>query len=146
MPHFMIVLIPYTNSLNLSWIKKCLCLRNMESKKCKCLQRKVKCVGHIVSEEADAENSEKVVDWTIPTNAKVGQFTSFSGYYRVCIKIIYSSYAAARVGNTFNKSQNGLPLETKNTQNHENRRLGLTESLHSQHWSLRGKSGCWFIV
>ena len=28
-----------------------------------------------------------------------------------------------------NKSQKGLPLETKNTQNHENRRLGLIESL-----------------
>ena len=31
-----------------------------------------------------------------------------------------------------NKSQKGLPLETKNTQNHENRRLGLIESLHTQ--------------
>ena len=28
------------------------------------------------------------------------------------------------------KSQKRLPLETKNTQNHENRRLGLIESLH----------------
>ena len=37
-----------------------------------------------------------------------------------------------------NKSQKGLPLETKNTQNHENRRLGLIESLHMQHYSLRG--------
>ena len=27
----------------------------------------------------------------------------------------------------------GLPLETKNTQNHENRRLGSIESLHMQH-------------
>ena len=32
-----------------------------------------------------------------------------------------------------------LPLETKNTQNHENRRLGLTESLHMQHCSLQGR-------
>ena len=32
----------------------------------------------------------------------------------------------------------GLPLEKKNTQNHENRRLGLIESLHMQHCSLRG--------
>ena len=32
----------------------------------------------------------------------------------------------------------GLPLETKNTQNHENRRLGLSESLHMQNCSLRG--------
>ena len=29
-----------------------------------------------------------------------------------------------------NKSQKGYPLETKNTQNHENRRLDLIESLH----------------
>ena len=30
MPHFMIVLIPYINLFNLSWIKKCLFLRTME--------------------------------------------------------------------------------------------------------------------
>ena len=29
-PRFMIVLIPYNNLLNLSWISKCLFLRNME--------------------------------------------------------------------------------------------------------------------
>ena len=29
MPHFMIVLIPFINFLNLSWIKKCLFLRNI---------------------------------------------------------------------------------------------------------------------
>ena len=39
-----------------------------------------------------------------------------------------------------NKSQKGLPLETKNTQNHENRRLGLTESIYMQHCSLRGNT------
>ena len=33
MPHFMIVSIPYINLLNLSWIIKCLFLRNMESLK-----------------------------------------------------------------------------------------------------------------
>ena len=37
-----------------------------------------------------------------------------------------------------NKGKKGLPLETKNTQNHENWRLGLIESLHMQHCSLRG--------
>ena len=37
-----------------------------------------------------------------------------------------------------NKSKKGLPLETKNTQNQENRRLGLIEPLHMQHYSLRG--------
>ena len=30
MQHFMIVLVPYINLLNLSWIIKCLFLRNME--------------------------------------------------------------------------------------------------------------------
>ena len=30
MPHFMIIFIPYINLLNLSWIKKCLFLKNME--------------------------------------------------------------------------------------------------------------------
>ena len=34
--------------------------------------------------------------------------------------------------------QKGLPLETKSIHNHENRRLGLTESLHMQYSSLRG--------
>ena len=34
-----------------------------------------------------------------------------------------------------NKSQKGLPLEIENTQNHENRRLGLIESLHMQRCS-----------
>ena len=38
----------------------------------------------------------------------------------------------------YNKSQKGLPLETKNTQNDENRRLGLIESHHMQLCSLRG--------
>ena len=38
---------------------------------------------------------------------------------------------------SYDKSQKGLPLETKNTQNHENRRLGLIEFLHMQHCSLR---------
>ena len=37
-----------------------------------------------------------------------------------------------------NKSEKGLPLETKNTQYHESRRLGLTESFHVQHCNLRG--------
>ena len=37
----------------------------------------------------------------------------------------------------WNKSQKGLPLGTKNTQNHENQRLGLIESLHMQHYILR---------
>ena len=39
---------------------------------------------------------------------------------------------------TFIKSQKGLPLEKKNTQNHEYRRLGLIESFQMQHCSMRG--------
>ena len=31
-----------------------------------------------------------------------------------------------------------IAFGNKNTQNHENRRLGLIESLHMQHCSLRG--------
>ena len=41
-----------------------------------------------------------------------------------------------RRGQYINKSQKGLLLETKNTQNHENRRLGLIESLYMQHCRL----------
>ena len=37
-----------------------------------------------------------------------------------------------------NKNKKGLPVETKNTQNHENRGLVLIVSLHMQHCSLRG--------
>ena len=35
------------------------------------------------------------------------------------------------------ESEKGLPLGIKKAQNHENRRLGLIESLHMQHGSLR---------
>ena len=42
--------------------------------------------------------------------------------------------------NSSAESKKGLHLETKNTQNHENRRLGLIESLHMQHCSLRGSN------
>ena len=38
-----------------------------------------------------------------------------------------------RNGRRVHKSQKGLPLETKNTKNHENQSLGLIESLHMQH-------------
>ena len=37
-----------------------------------------------------------------------------------------------------NKSKKGLPVETKNTEKHENRRLDLIEFLHMQRCSLRG--------
>ena len=36
------------------------------------------------------------------------------------------------------KSKKELPLETKKTQNHENRRLCLIECLHINHCSLQG--------
>ena len=49
-----------------------------------------------------------------------------------------SSYGTipATVGLT--KSEKGLPSETKVSKNHENRRIGLIESLHMQHCSLWG--------
>ena len=39
MPHVMIILIPYMNLLNLSWIQKCIFLRNMELLRCPWKQR-----------------------------------------------------------------------------------------------------------
>ena len=54
------------------------------------MQRKVKYVGHIVSEygvEADPEKIEKVINWPEPKNGEeIRQFTSFSGYYRRFVK------------------------------------------------------------
>ena len=49
-----------------------------------------------------------------------------------------SLYSCSESHMVKNKSHKGLPLETKNTQNHENRRLGWIESLHIQHCSMRG--------
>ena len=46
-------------------------------------------------------------------------------------------YMCFTEGREENKSKKGLPLEAKNTQNHEIRRHGLIESLHMQHCSLR---------
>lgn len=66
------------------------CNLKLNPKKCKFLQRKVKYVGHIVSEngvEADPEKIEKVVNWPKPKNPEeVRQFTSFAGYYRRFVK------------------------------------------------------------
>ena len=56
-------------------------------------------------------------------------------------KLIYSAGQGLNTKSILlklNKRQKGLHLETKNTENHENRRLGLIESLHLQHCSLRG--------
>ena len=66
------------------------CILKLNPKKCKLMQRKVKYVGHIVSEygvEADQEKIEKVINWPEPKNAEeIRQFTSFSGYYRRFVK------------------------------------------------------------
>ena len=48
---------------------------------------------------------------------------------------VVSEYSEAFI---VHKSKKGLPLETENTLNHENRRLGLTESLHMQHCNMLG--------
>lgn len=62
------------------------CNLKLNPKKCKFLQRTVKYVGHIVSEngvEADPEKIDKIVNWPTPKNAnEIRQFTSFAGYYR----------------------------------------------------------------
>ena len=44
----------------------------------------------------------------------------------------------AAIWKLFNKSQRGLPLKTKDTQNYDNSILCLIESLYMQHCSLRG--------
>ena len=66
------------------------CNLKLNPKKCKFLQRKVKYVGHIVSEngvEADPDKIDKVINWPVPQNAEeVRQFTSFAGYYRRFVK------------------------------------------------------------
>ena len=48
------------------------------------------------------------------------------------------SWETIKDNTNMNKSQKGLPLETKITQNNENLRFGLIESLHMQYCSLRG--------
>ena len=58
-------------------------------------------------------------------------------FERVCLATGRQKLPSVEFGDC-NKSKKGLPLETKNTQNHENRKLGLTESLHMQHCSLPG--------
>ncbi|MCG8035390.1 MAG: DDE-type integrase/transposase/recombinase [Candidatus Thiodiazotropha taylori] len=90
-------LIIFSNSLEehlkrLSMVLKRLkeCNLKLNPKKCKFMQRKVKYVGHIVSEsgvEADPEKIDKVVNWPVPSNAEeVRKFTSFAGYYRRFVK------------------------------------------------------------
>ena len=62
------------------------CNLKLSPKKCKFLQRRVKYIGHIVSEkgvEVDPEKVEKVINWPTPKNGdEVRQFTAFAGYYR----------------------------------------------------------------
>lgn len=62
----------------------------LSPKKCHFLMKKVKYIGHIISEEgvqADPDKIEKVEHWPIPTNPEqVRQFLGFAGYYRKFIK------------------------------------------------------------
>ena len=51
---------------------------------------------------------------------------------------LWNIFSVKRLQTELNKSKKILPLETMNTQNHENLILGLIESLHKQHCSLRG--------
>jgi hypothetical protein len=66
------------------------CGFKLSPKKCAFLQRKVKFVGHIVSEEgveADPGKIDKVANWPTPTSPEeVRQFLGFAGYYRRYVK------------------------------------------------------------
>ncbi|KAK3085220.1 hypothetical protein FSP39_000156 [Pinctada imbricata] len=59
-------------------------------KKCHLMMKKVKYVGHVVSEEGiepDPQKIEKVIEWPTPTSKEeVRQFLGFVGYYRKFVK------------------------------------------------------------
>jgi hypothetical protein len=63
---------------------------NLSLKKCSFIKRRVKYVGHIVSEngvEADPDKIDKVVNWPTPTSPEdVRKFLGFAGYYRKYVK------------------------------------------------------------
>ena len=58
---------------------------------------------------------------------------STEGTAQLPTKCLFDSKKSSKI-----KIKKGLPLETKNTQNHENQRLGLIKSLLMQYCSLRG--------
>jgi transposase InsO family protein len=62
----------------------------LSPKKCSFIKRRVKYVGHIVSEngvEADPDKIDKVVNWPTPTSPEdVRKFLGFAGYYRKYVK------------------------------------------------------------
>ena len=62
----------------------------LSPKKCSLLMKRVRYVGHIVSEsgiEPDGEKIAKVLDWPTPTSREqVRQFLGFIGYYRKFIR------------------------------------------------------------
>ena len=62
----------------------------LSPKKCSLLQKKVKYIGHIISEngvEADPDKISKVVEWPRPKSPEeVRQFLGFVGYYRKFIR------------------------------------------------------------
>lgn len=66
------------------------CNLKLSAEKCYFLQRKVKFLGHVVSEfgvETDPEKIEKVKNWPVPTNAdSLRSFLAFAGYYRRYVK------------------------------------------------------------
>ena len=78
----------------------------------------------------------------LPSNAyypRTPDYTLCSG-----VHVCWSEHSDSSFVNGFMSLDYGFgtmtatTLEIKNTQNHEKRRLGSTESLHMQHCSLRG--------
>ncbi len=66
------------------------CNLKLSADKCFFAQKKVKFLGHVVSEfgvETDPAKTEKVKNWPVPNNPdEVRSFVSFAGYYRRFVK------------------------------------------------------------
>ena len=62
------------------------CKLKLAAEKCFFLKKRVKFLGHIVSEngvETDPEKIERVKNWPTPSNAdELRSFLAFAGYYR----------------------------------------------------------------
>lgn len=68
--------------------------------KCAFFQNKVKYLGHIISRDGvapDTEKTEKVSLWPVPlTTCEVQQFLGFANYYRRFIKLLHNHYTSSQ--------------------------------------------------